>query len=588
MINLEEEFSPRVNPADANYPFGSIKDNTSPGANDGTPLSAVWGNDWEGFAQAAMTEAGITPSGLPDTAQDSQLLDAVKVVASGALRSALLAPGGVNLVGNADAYYSTLSELVSQTWLKEGMVISTGGYATVNDGGSGRYHITSSGPAADGFINKNIGAGPLKAFLIHDGGVDPRQAGAIPGASDSSAAMQAIVNAGLAVVGANNSYTIVNSLLIKNDGVIRGKNKSSFKLVQGSNQPIIKLDSTAGPLQNCVVENISFIPNGFVGPAIEFVGTNPNDWHIFKNLKMKGATGAGFHRSIKCTGRMIWNAFENIEITGDRDVGFYVVSAGAVNLNSFTNVRSAFCQGGGFHFESTSGDYFKTLNFVTCNSEANGKDLARADVAGFYFSNVGETVLNACYVEDNGVGLADSSALRITGTFGGASVVGGLYWGSAYGINNTANLSWGSYEGYRASGTVNTVHVKNLNADSRVRLGVAYGDTSTLIEKDVNSDTRAISTFVNAQSISAEASAITNVRGKSFLHYLNGSPVTLNAASLADGILGQRVLIMGAGAALTIVHSTGLVLKTGADTVLTGGKSMEIIKISDTVWVQIT
>lgn len=105
MINLEEEFSPRVNPADANYPFGSIKDNTSPGANDGTPLAAVWGNDWEGFAQAAMTEAGITPSGLPDTAQDSQLLDAVKAVASGALRPSVIealrrsyAEAGYNLV----------------------------------------------------------------------------------------------------------------------------------------------------------------------------------------------------------------------------------------------------------------------------------------------------------------------------------------------------------------------------------------------------------------------------------------------------------------------------------------------------------
>ena len=99
MINLEEEFSPRVNPADANYPFGSIKDNTSPGANDGTPLAAVWGNDWEGFAQAAMTEAGITPSGLPDTAQDSQLLDAVKVVTSGVLRNELASSAGSSLVG---------------------------------------------------------------------------------------------------------------------------------------------------------------------------------------------------------------------------------------------------------------------------------------------------------------------------------------------------------------------------------------------------------------------------------------------------------------------------------------------------------
>ena len=99
MINLESEFSPRVNPADANYPFGSIKDNSSPGANDGTPLAAVWGNDWEGFAQAAMTEAGITPSGLPDTAQDSQLLDAVKAVTSDSLRGELAAPGGAGLVG---------------------------------------------------------------------------------------------------------------------------------------------------------------------------------------------------------------------------------------------------------------------------------------------------------------------------------------------------------------------------------------------------------------------------------------------------------------------------------------------------------
>lgn len=102
MINLEEQFSPRVNPADANYPFGSIKDNTSPGANYGTPLAAVWGNDWEGFAQAAMTEAGITPSGLPDTAQDSQLLEAVKFAAGAPVsREALrrsYAEAGYNLV----------------------------------------------------------------------------------------------------------------------------------------------------------------------------------------------------------------------------------------------------------------------------------------------------------------------------------------------------------------------------------------------------------------------------------------------------------------------------------------------------------
>ena len=108
MINLEQTFTPRANPADTDYPFGSIKDNTSPGANDGTPLSAVWGNDFEGFRQAAMSEAGITPSGLPDTAQDSQLLEAVKAVSSGALRPSVIealrrsyAEAGYNLVGGS-------------------------------------------------------------------------------------------------------------------------------------------------------------------------------------------------------------------------------------------------------------------------------------------------------------------------------------------------------------------------------------------------------------------------------------------------------------------------------------------------------
>ena len=103
MINLEQTYSPRANPADANYPFGSIKDNTTPGANDGTPLTAVWGNDFEGFRQAAMTEAGITPSGLQDTAQDSQLLDAVKAVTSGALRDDLAESTGINLIGGVSS-----------------------------------------------------------------------------------------------------------------------------------------------------------------------------------------------------------------------------------------------------------------------------------------------------------------------------------------------------------------------------------------------------------------------------------------------------------------------------------------------------
>ena len=79
-IKIFEKFSPRANPSDADYPFGSIKNESVPGAQDGTPLDASWGNDMLGFTDALLNEAGITPNGLPDTVQSSQRLDSVKSI----------------------------------------------------------------------------------------------------------------------------------------------------------------------------------------------------------------------------------------------------------------------------------------------------------------------------------------------------------------------------------------------------------------------------------------------------------------------------------------------------------------------------
>lgn len=77
MLKIYDRFSPRANAADTDYPFGSFKNETIPGARDGTPLNADWANDHEGFDTALLAEAGITPNGLPDTAIASQRLDAL-------------------------------------------------------------------------------------------------------------------------------------------------------------------------------------------------------------------------------------------------------------------------------------------------------------------------------------------------------------------------------------------------------------------------------------------------------------------------------------------------------------------------------
>lgn len=194
MINLEQTFTPRVNPADANYPFGSIKDNTSPGANDGTLLSAVWGNDFEGFRQAAMTEAGITPSGLPDTAQDSQLLEAVKAVASNELRSELAGDTGVNLVGNAHARFANVDAMIASTAV-DGMVASTSGYYSATDGGGAEYVYSSSGTVtADGFIAHTHTAGGRWMLVDNRERLPVQVAGAkVDGTTDDRTAFLAIL-----------------------------------------------------------------------------------------------------------------------------------------------------------------------------------------------------------------------------------------------------------------------------------------------------------------------------------------------------------------------------------------------------------
>jgi hypothetical protein len=77
-INLQTEFTPRIDPPSPSYPTGAIKDSTTPTSNDGTPLRAIWGNDWQGFSDALLAASGITASGLADTALLSQRFDAVQ------------------------------------------------------------------------------------------------------------------------------------------------------------------------------------------------------------------------------------------------------------------------------------------------------------------------------------------------------------------------------------------------------------------------------------------------------------------------------------------------------------------------------
>lgn len=62
----------------AEYPLGKARNISSTGDGSGTPLEQAWVNDLFGFQQAILKAADIVASGAPDTAQNSQVLEAMR------------------------------------------------------------------------------------------------------------------------------------------------------------------------------------------------------------------------------------------------------------------------------------------------------------------------------------------------------------------------------------------------------------------------------------------------------------------------------------------------------------------------------
>lgn len=79
-IRIDEQYPGKTAGANSNYPHGEARNVTAPGDGTGTPWEKAIVNDDQGFKQALLEEAGITPSGTPDTAVASQYLQALKKV----------------------------------------------------------------------------------------------------------------------------------------------------------------------------------------------------------------------------------------------------------------------------------------------------------------------------------------------------------------------------------------------------------------------------------------------------------------------------------------------------------------------------
>ena len=75
-LNINSTYT-NTTAADASYPYGSAKNETSPGALDGTPLEKAGLDDLYGLMQSFLSASGIVPNGNPDTVLAPQYLASI-------------------------------------------------------------------------------------------------------------------------------------------------------------------------------------------------------------------------------------------------------------------------------------------------------------------------------------------------------------------------------------------------------------------------------------------------------------------------------------------------------------------------------
>lgn len=75
-LKISDQYA-NTTPPSADYPQGSFKNETTPGALNGTPLEKAWLDDIQGLLQALLVASGTTPTGSADTVQAPQYLASI-------------------------------------------------------------------------------------------------------------------------------------------------------------------------------------------------------------------------------------------------------------------------------------------------------------------------------------------------------------------------------------------------------------------------------------------------------------------------------------------------------------------------------
>lgn len=155
-INPETQYPGKINPSNADYPYGSARNITIPGDGTGTPWEAAIVNDLLGWQQALLSDAGVIPNGNPDKATASQYLTALKKIT----------------IGATDYVFATVAAMAAGTAINSLQVVFAVGQALKVNGENDRadqYLVVNS--AADVDLGGGLWAKKLKPSILDNAAI---------------------------------------------------------------------------------------------------------------------------------------------------------------------------------------------------------------------------------------------------------------------------------------------------------------------------------------------------------------------------------------------------------------------------------
>ena len=166
MVNLESQYPGKIDPSSSNYPYGEPRNITVPGDGTGTPFEAAWIKDLAGLQQATVAQAGIVPSGNPDTAVLSQFLEGIK-----------------KLTLDYEDTVATLRARTDDPSANPSNAVFLRGHTTVDDGAFGslyfKWDATSTTADNGGTIIKLTSIATGRYLLQYSGAVNVEWFGAV-------------------------------------------------------------------------------------------------------------------------------------------------------------------------------------------------------------------------------------------------------------------------------------------------------------------------------------------------------------------------------------------------------------------------